>query len=210
MPRPITASAIAPRPMAPAMSQRRDIRINRLYNDWPGEFLLLTCQREDVPVIAHVINDRQPVPERQADLRVDDALTVGAVRRDRQLGLLVAALAQQHRRGALLELERLGLELDEREVAARQLVERVPRRERRMLELVIEPLELGVDRRRLAVRRGDLEIAAIDLVVRVRDAHDADEREGQDPSRRSRSHMPSTVSCGVTQITVVVPSSSFM
>src|SRR6185503_3703767 len=111
-----------------------------------------------------------------------------------------------------------GLFLGQRLLRVRQQLELVPRRERRLLELLLDALELAVDRRLVARLGRDLEELAArgDLAARVvrprrGGAHTRD-RDAQHPSGdgepATAGHMPSTVSSGVTQITVVWPSSS--
>src|SRR5206468_10293065 len=94
-----------------------------------------TRQRENMPVIADVLPEQEPLTGVDALLVIDRALTVRVIDLDRQLDPLVCAIAHEQRGLAALELEVLGLELGQRDVTARERVERVPRRERRLLEL---------------------------------------------------------------------------
>src|SRR5512144_1605633 len=104
-PSPSATSTTSP----PTISQRREIargrRMRSRYNNEPRRTVLLTRQGEDVPVILDVVAPGGPVTDRHRLLRVEHALLVGAVDRDRELELLLAAIAQQDRRGALREPE---------------------------------------------------------------------------------------------------------
>src|SRR5512146_528656 len=132
-----------PATIPPAHSQRFGIPSDLMpsgYNNEPVGFRSLTSQREDVPVILHVVDPHRPVPDRHALLVVEHALAVGTVDGDREIDPLVVAIAEHDRRRALGELERVRLLLHERDRPARQLVERVPRRERWLLQLLVELL----------------------------------------------------------------------
>src|SRR6185436_15718451 len=150
---------------------------------------------------------------------VDDLLALFVVHRDREPHLrLVDDLDQGRGRRAGLEPDRLGLFLGERLLRVRHQLELIPGRERRLLELLLDALELAVDRRLVARLGRDLEELAArgDLAARVvgprrrgsRTRGCDDQRTSGDGEPATAGHMPSTVSSGVTQITVAWPSSS--
>src|SRR5690242_7523453 len=117
-----------PAPTPPRIHHRREIpwrievpqepRMQSSYNNERARSVLFASQREDVPVILHVVDPHRPVAGSHALLVLQHALTVAAVDGDIEIDVLVGAIAQQDRRRALRELQRLGLLLAERERAA--------------------------------------------------------------------------------------------
>src|SRR6185295_7488870 len=142
---------------------------------------------------------------------VGDLLALGVVHGDGQADLgLVDDLDQGGGGRAVLEADRLGLLLGERLVRAGEQLELVPGRERRLLELLLELLELAVDRWLVARGGGELEEVALGGDVGAgepgRRQHGRQRDRGE---QGSLGHISSaSASSGVTQITAALPSSS--
>src|SRR4051812_22476784 len=179
---------------------------------------LLAADRQQVALVA---GQRLAVDQVVAGLDgrgvVGDLLALGVVHRHGQPDPgLVDDLDQGRGRRAGLERDRLLLLLGQRLLDVSEQLELVPAGERLLLELLLERLELAVDRRLVTGPGRELEEVAVGDDVGAggagRDLGGERDRERGDQQATAGGwghSVSASSSCGVTQIRAALPSSSF-